>query len=280
MRIRMFHNGTVTGVRRACSFLILWAAVAYGQRFVLLGDRTGSVQPGVWEQAWKETAGEKPAFVVTVGDMIEGLVDGKAAGEWAEALRLLQPYKSIPLYLTPGNHDIWSAASETLFRKNSGRAPHYSFDQGGAHFTILDNSRSEQFADAELAFLEADLKANASRPVKFVISHRPSWILNVALRNPDFPLHRLAKQYGVKYVIAGHVHQMLHFELDGIEYVSMPSAGGHLRASGEYRAGWFFAYTVVQVEGQGAKFTVHELKAPKGEGRVTALADWGMLGLK
>jgi hypothetical protein len=62
--------------------------------------------------------------------------------------------------------------------------------------------------------------------------------------------------------------------------VSMPSAGGHLRASGEYRAGWFFAYTVVQVEGQGAKFTIHELKAPKGEGRVTALADWGMLGLK
>ena len=71
MRIRMLHNGTVTGVRRACSFLILYAAAAYGQRFVILGDRTGSVQPGVWEQVWRETAGEKPAFVVTVGDMIE-----------------------------------------------------------------------------------------------------------------------------------------------------------------------------------------------------------------
>ena len=279
MRMRMLHNGTVTGVRRACSLLILCAA-AYGQRFVILGDRTGSVQPGVYEQVWKETAAEKPAFVVTVGDLIEGLVDGNAAAEWAEARRLHQPYAAIPLYLTPGNHDIWSEASEVLFRKNSGRPPHYSFDQGTAHFTVLDNSRSEQFTDAELNFLEADLKANVSRPVKFVISHRPSWILNVALRNPDFPLHRLAKQYGVKYVIAGHVHQMLNFELDGIEYVSMPSAGGHLRASGEYRAGWFFGYTVVQVEGGAAKFAIHELTAPKGEGRVTGLADWGMLGLK
>ena len=280
MRMRMHHNGTVTRVRRACSFLILWAAAAHAQRFVILGDRTGSVQPGVYEQVWRETAAEKPAFVLTVGDMIEGLVDANAASEWAEARRIYQPYAAIPLYLTPGNHDIWSAASEALFRNNSKRPPHYSFDAGAAHFTILDNSRSEEISQDELSFLEADLKANASRTVKFIVSHRPSWILNVALRNTDFPLHRLAKQYGVKYVLAGHIHQLLNFELDGVRYVSMPSAGGHLRASGEYQAGWFFGYTTVQIEGAAAQFTVHELKAPKGRGRVTALGDWGMLGLK
>ena len=57
-----------------------------------------------------------------------------------------------------------------------------------------------------------------------------------------FPLHRLAKKYGVQYVIAGHVHEMLHFTLEGIEYVSMVSSGGHLRASGKYEDGWFFGY--------------------------------------
>ncbi len=247
---------------------------------MLLGDRTGSVQPGVFEQVWRETAAEKPQFVVTVGDSIEGLVDANAGAEWAEVKRLLRPYAAIPLYLTPGNHDIWSAASEALFRKHSGHAPHYSFDRGRAHFTVLDNSRSEELSDEEMAFLEADLKAHAARPVKFIISHRPSWIFNVALRNKDFALHRLAREYGVKYVIAGHIHQMLRFELDGIEYLSMPSAGGHLRASGEYKAGWFFGYTVVEVEGETAQFTIHELRAPKGEGRVTKPADWGMLGLK
>src|SRR4051794_15362640 len=165
MRMRMLHNGTVTGARRACSFLILWALAAHGQRFVVLGDRTGSVQPGVYEQVWREVAAEKPAFVVTVGDTIEGLVDNQAAAQWAEARKLIQPYAAIPLYLTPGNHDIWSAASETLFQKYAGRPAHYSFDEGAAHFTVLDNSRSEELSDGEMKFLEADLKAHAARPV-------------------------------------------------------------------------------------------------------------------
>ena len=271
---------TVTRLQRACLFLILGAAAAHAQRFVIMGDRTGSVQPGVFEQVWREVAAEKPAFVVSVGDNIEGLDDATAAAQWAEVRKIIRPYGAIPLYLTPGNHDIWSDRSEVLFRKSAGREPHYSFDQGGAHFTVLDNSRSDEFSAAEMDFLEADLKANAARPVKFIVSHRPSWILSVALRNASFPLHKLARQYGVKYVIAGHVHQMMRFDLDGIEYLSMPSAGGHLRASGEYKAGWFFGYTVVQMEGTSAAFTIHELRAPKGQGRVTALKDWGMLGLK
>src|SRR4051812_57659 len=129
MRMRMLHNGTVTGLRRACSFLILCAA-AYGQRFTILGDRTGSVQPGVFEQVWRETAAERPEFVLTVGDSIEGLVDAKAAGQWAEVQKLLRPYRRIPLYLTPGNHDIWSELSAKLFQQNARHPPHYSFDAG------------------------------------------------------------------------------------------------------------------------------------------------------
>jgi 3',5'-cyclic AMP phosphodiesterase CpdA len=261
----------------------LWlvcGATAHGQRFVILGDRTGSVQPGVYEQVWREIAAQKPEFVVTVGDLIEGLVDKSAPEQWDEVERLHKPYASIPLYLTPGNHDIWSEVSEQIFRKRTGRPPHYSFDRGAAHFTVLDNSRSDTFTDSELAFLEADLKANASRPVKFVVMHRPSWIVNVALRNTAFPLHRIAKQYGVKAILAGHIHQLLRFELDGVEYVSFQSAGGHLRASGQYKDGWFFGYTVAEIKGGAPRFTIHEVKAPHGEGRVTSLGDWGMLGLR
>jgi hypothetical protein len=115
--------------------------------------------------------------------------------------------------------------------------------------------------------------------MRFILSHRPSWIVNVALRNPSFALHKLARQYGVKHVIAGHIHQLLRFELEGIEYVSLQSAGGHLRASGQYKDGWFFGYTTVEIKNGSAAFRIHELKAPHGEGRVTALGEWGMLGL-
>ena len=99
------------------------------------------------------------------------------------------------------------------------------------------------------------------------------------MRNPDFPLRRLAKQYGVQYVIAGHVHQMLHLELDGVTYISLPSAAGHLRLSGAYEDGWFFGYILVTIQGKNADFQVKEITSPRGQGRVSKLTDWGMAGL-
>jgi predicted phosphodiesterase len=270
-------------MRRLAPLVALAAAVLAAQpasfRFVLLGDRTGEAQPGVWERVWREAAAEKPAFILGVGDTIEGGSDATAESEWRQVERTLTPYRAIPLYLAPGNHDVWSAASEALFRQYTGRPLHYGFDHGAAHFTVLDNSRDEQFSPAELAFLESDLRRHQAQPVKFVVSHRPSWIVDAALRNNAFPLHRMALQYDVQYVVAGHVHQLLHTELETVSYLSVPSAGGHLRLSAQYRDGWFFGYTVVTVRGAAVSFEIKELPAPFGGGHVTSLADWGLTGL-
>jgi Icc protein len=248
-------------------------------RFVILGDRTGEARPGVYEQVWREAAAEDPDFVLSVGDTIEGWNDAAAEAEWRQVQRILAPYKRFPLYLAPGNHDIWSQGSELLYRKYSARALRYSFDHGPAHFTILDNSRSDELSPEEMKFLENDLEAHAKQPVKFIVSHRPSWLINAAFGNPKFPLHQLAKRYGVQYVIAGHVHQLLHVDLDGVTYLSLPSSGGHLRASEKYEDGWFFAQTLVDVRGQAVSFQIKELKPPHGQGRVTSPKDWGVLGL-
>jgi 3',5'-cyclic-AMP phosphodiesterase len=248
-------------------------------RFVILGDRTGDAQQGVYEQVWREAAAESPAFVVSVGDTIQGLNDEKAETEWRQVDQLLKAFRRYPLYLAPGNHDIWSAASERLFRQRSGHGLHYSFDYGQAHFTILDNSRSDELRAEELAFLETDLKGHAAQPLKVIVSHRPSWVVNVALQNSEFALHQLARRYGVQYVIAGHVHQMLHLELQGVTYVSMASSGGHLRLSGAYEDGWFFGHALVEINGKSIEFQIKEVRPPRGEGRITKLADWGMIGL-
>jgi predicted phosphodiesterase len=248
-------------------------------RFAILGDRTGEAVAGVWEQVWREVAGEKPAFAIETGDMIEGRREDAAAGEWREVESVLKPFSALRLYAVPGNHDIWSDASEALYERHTGRPPHYSFDCGEAHFTVLDNSRSDELPAAELSFLESDLKAHAAQPLKLVFMHRPYWLLDVAARNPNFALHKIARKYGVRYVIAGHLHQLLHLELDGVTYVSMLSSGGHLRASGEYKDGWFFGHALVEVNGAKADFKIEELRQPHGLGRVTGLADWGLLGL-
>lgn len=257
------------------AFLFIAAAPAPETfHFVILGDRTGEAERGIYEQVLADAASTDPAFIVTTGDTIQGLNDKTADAEWQQVEQILVPFRRFRLYLAPGNHDIWSALSENLFRKYAGHPPHYSFDYGPAHFTILDNSRSEQLSNDELSFLDQDLKAHATQPVKFIIAHRPSWIFNAVAGNPDFPLHRLARTYGVQYVIAGHLHEMLHCKLEGIEYISLPSSGGHLRGSEKYEDGWFFGYSGVDVRKNTANFRLYQLR-----GRITALSEWGPAGL-
>lgn len=238
-------------------------------QFVILGDRTGESQPGIYERALREAAAENPAFVVSVGDSIEGLNDATAEAEWRRLEQILTPYRQIPLFLTPGNHDIWSASSQAAFEKHSGHAPHYSFDRGQVHVTVLDNSRSDQLAAGELLFLEKDLESHKDQPVKFIVFHRPSWLVDAMFQNPRFPLHQLAKKYGVRWIVAGHLHQMLEVELEGITYLSMASSGGHLRGSERYEDGWFFGYAVAAVRGTEVTLRIKDLS-----GRVSAPRDW------
>src|SRR4051794_7571482 len=217
---------SILAVAAASWWAVCAAAPAGDFHFVLLGDRTGEAQPGIYDEVWRELAAAQPAFVLSIGDTIQGLNDATAEKEWREVRRALEPYRRIPLYLAPGNHDIWSDTSERLFSKYAERAPHYSFDFGGAHFTVLDNSRSDTWPSGELAWLEGDLRDHASAPVKFVVSHRTSWLLDAALGNTNVPLHVIAKRYGVCCVVAGHVHQLIHADLDGVTYFALPSAGG------------------------------------------------------
>ncbi len=246
--------------------------------FVILGDRTGAVQPGVYEDVWKEVAEEDPAFVVTVGDAIEGSRDVAAESEWKQLMEILSPYQRFPVFSAPGNHDIWSIPSLRLYQKYTGHPPHYSFDFRQAHFTVLDNSRSEQLPVPELMFLEKDLEAHKDQPVKFVVFHRPSWLIDAALQNPHFPLHEMLKKYGVRYVISGHLHQVLDVTLEGITYLSMPSSGGHLRGDAKYGDGSFFGYAAVAVHGSAVDIRIKELKPPHGKGRVSELGEWRRAG--
>ena len=245
-----------------------------------MGDRSGGAFPGVYQEAWKETDADHPDFVINAGDTIQGGNDSTIDEEWQRVRDMLMPYRRYQFFYVPGNHDVWSDASAQAYQRNTGRPLHYGFDYGGAHFTVLDNSRTEFLPVDELTFLKNDLETHQQQRLKFVFFHRPSWILKVLLRNPDFPLHKLALQYGVKYVICGHVHEMLRFELDGVTYLSMASSGGHLREPRTYARGWFFQHTLVTVHGDQAQFAIKELAAPFGESRVTKPEDWNPAGLK
>ena len=253
----------------AAPFALAQDAVSFS--FAIIGDRTGSAQPGVYQHTWRDVDRFQPAFAINVGDSIQGGDDSTAADQWEEIEPLL--HRKLPFYLVPGNHDIWSPASAQLWRKVTGRDPHYSFDFQGAHITVLDNSPAHALSDAEMQFLEADLAAHKDAHPKLVFFHRPTWLTPVLLQNPDFPLHKLARKYGVDAYVSGHVHRFARWNLEGVEYLLMGSSAAHLGGD-KFLEGWFFSWVEGKVENGKVQFIVHELPPPDGEGRVFRASVW------
>jgi len=247
--------------------------------FSILGDRSGGTNPEVYERVWREMALLGPKFVINVGDTIPGTNDAQAAWQWAEVARVWERYQQVPLYLTPGNHDIWNETSLELYRKVSGRPPYYSFDYQNAHFTVLDHRLSRELSDEQLRFLEADLKQHRDRAPKFVFFHVPYWLVFLKLGSGEFPLHRMCRAYGVNYVISGHGHDFVRLERDGIVYLEVGSSGAGLarRLPGgqDFAQGRFYHHVWVQVRGPKAHLTVKELDGPYGKGRLFRTELWG-----
>jgi len=245
-------------------------------RFSILGDRTGDAQPGVYERIWSEIGALyqdealHPDFVINVGDTIEGGNDATAASEW-RALRPLWDRYRYPMYFTPGNHDIWSAASRAIFEQQTGHPPFYGFNYQNAHFTVLDNSQTPDFSaglsSSQMQFLERDLAQNRDRDPKFVFFHKPFWLIPVKFQSSQFPFHQLIKKFGVRYVVSGHGHQFVRAVEDGVTYLEAPSSGGKLKGQG-FAQGWFYGQVLVEVKGSNVGMTVKEIGAPFGQGRV------------
>ena len=188
------------------------------------------------------------------------------------------------MYFTPGNHDVFSDASRKIYERQTKRPVSYGFDYQAAHFTILDNSRTEALDAAQLEFLRADLEKNREKSPKFIFFHKPFWIPYVLFKSGNFPLHQIAKKYGVTAIVNGHAHQFMHMTHDGITYMVVGSSGGSisrgLSAGQGFREGWFYQHVSAKVKGAQVEFTVKEIDGPQGKGRSFHASEWGRTGLR
>lgn len=196
--------------------------------FAVIGDRTNTHQPGVYEEILAEVERLRPELAVTVGDAVEGYTDDTAVlvQEWKEYKGLFKDF-TVPIYFTPGNHDILTDVQQEFYGSHVTR-PYYSFDYKQLHFVILQNTRWEKSADlppAQINWLIADLQKNQSARHTFVFMHKPFWYNSTALGKPD-TLHTLFKKYHVSAVFTGHFHQYFSGKYDGIIYTGVGSSGG------------------------------------------------------
>jgi len=204
------------------------AESVYPVRLAVIGDRTGGHVPGIYGQVVREVGRLHPDLILTVGDQIEGYTDNTETlqSEWDEYFELIEPFE-VPIYLTPGNHDILSDIQENVYRERVGE-PHYSFDYGDIHFVILDNGRwekSDELPSGQVDWLINDLDHSRHCRHKIVFMHKPYWANSTAIGQPD-TLHSLFVAYDVDAVFTGHYHEYFSGEYDGIIYTGVGSSGG------------------------------------------------------
>lgn len=107
-------------------------------RFAIVSDRTGGARPGVFQRAIQDINLLKPAFVISVGDLLEGYTDNTAAiaSQWQEMNARLAEF-DMRFYMVAGNHDLSNTAMLKSWREQFG-SPSYSFLYKNTLFLIID----------------------------------------------------------------------------------------------------------------------------------------------
>jgi hypothetical protein len=200
-------------------------------RLAVLSDRTGGHTPGIYPRVIEEINLLHPDIVVTVGDQIEGYGEDydRSAAEWDSVLTLLGALEA-PVYLTPGNHDIWDDTSEAMFTEKTKFKPYYSFDYKNTHFVVLDVSRIESsadFPDEQRTWLVEDLGRHRDAEHTFVFYHKPFWEQTLPRGESD-PMHDIFVEHGVDAVFNGHYHEYFAGDYDGVAYTTMGSSGASI----------------------------------------------------
>jgi len=245
-----------SGVRTAaaatlCAAVAIAAAASRPFTFAVLGDRTGSARPAVFRQILAEMALLHPDFIVCTGDLIQGDA-GDAAATNAQWDTIIAQLKStgIPYHIAPGNHDITSPSSESVFTRRVGR-PFHTLKYGNSTFLFVDNTRwrvAESLPRAELRWLDKELAQARKSRHTFVLMHRPYWRDALDKGRPEL-LHSKFKAAGVDYVFTGHDHFYCSHTWDGIHYFQVGPSGSRLKVYDDPGAGGFQNYLLCRVSG-------------------------------
>jgi hypothetical protein len=161
-----------------------------------------------------------PALMIHTGDVSH--LSKPAEFDTAEKIIATS---GLDVHYVPGEHDVLVDDGKPFFERFQSRqkqgAPNggfYSFDQGGVHFIGLNNVQNLKagglgfLGEAQLAWLEADLKGRASSQPIVVFAHIPLWSIYPEWGwGTDDAARALAalKRFGSVTVLNGHIHQVM-----------------------------------------------------------------------
>ena len=145
-------------------------------KFVVIPDKKGGDETGVFDVAIQEINRLAPDFVINIGDLIEGFVSDVSytVPMWDDIFGRLEKLDA-PFFLVGGNHDLSSEALTEDYIKRFG-ATYYSFNVGPDLFLVLDSEEhgGRDISDTQVKYFENILKGWNGRHI-YVFMHAPLW---------------------------------------------------------------------------------------------------------
>ena len=118
--------------------------------FVIMGDRTGKEQVGVFSDIITKVNLMEPAFVLSVGNSIQGYTEDVNIinDEWDEFDEIIS-YLKIPFFKIAGNHDVSNQTMVGIYKQRYGRL-YYHFTYRNVLFLFMDTDDPSAAIDSEV----------------------------------------------------------------------------------------------------------------------------------
>ena len=199
-------------------------------QFAIVTDRTGSHREGVFPMAMDKTNLLMPEFVVSVGDLIEGIIPdlGEIRAQWDEFEGFVDRLK-VPFFYLPGNHDIWSEDSKQEWNRRFGRTYYHRIYRNVLFLHV--NSEEEgrpKVGQAQVAYFRDVLGRHRKVRWTLVFMHRPLW--DFEENNPPYSSDWLDLEEALQgrpyTVFAGHYHHYMKYNRRDQRYILLATTGG------------------------------------------------------
>ena len=225
--------------------------------FVVVTDRTGGERKGIWQKGIDKINLMQPAFVVSVGDLINGYTKDLDTinTEWEEFNSYVKKLE-MPFFYVAGNHDYTNEVMENEWFKRFG-SDYYHFLYKNVLFICLNSEfghtalKSPDLGEEQVKFVEKILRKNTNVDWTMIFMHQPLW-LRESGKN-WLKVEKLLK--GREHsVFTGHHHNYKLYERNKNDYFVLATMGGGSKLRGvEY--GEFDHFMFITMTERGPYFS-------------------------
>ena len=192
-------------------------------KIILCSDH--QTYPELTQKAFNRFKSEKPAFILSCGDMLE---DGKIKN-WDKNFFQKIPYLGgIPVCASQGNNDTGGPYFRNFFGMDEA---YYTFTYGDIRFIAINTNSSTGAGSKQYEWISKVLQNNQSK-FTVVFGHHGFYLSSLQETGSEKlrkDLSPLFEKFNVDLVVTGHHHLYNRTnKINGVTYLTLPSVSGDI----------------------------------------------------